>query len=196
MSAEHNNFQQIAEATGGVVTPANAIDAGAFALAAKFVPKLDSWRGIAAVAVSYASDVVDGKVARATGTSNELGAAVDAVGDKIKTTYAAYHIAKMNLASKPLLAAVALQNVANAGATVYDSLVNDKSKVDVSKAGKYSTFSNSLGIGLQVIGTELEKNDPQRARNARVAGAVVGWGGLAVFGVRATRDYWRQARSN
>lgn len=177
------------------MTPANVIDAGAFVLAAKFVPKLNKWEGITAVAASYASDVVDGKVARATGTSNELGATVDAVGDKLKTAFAAYHIYKMHLASRPLLAGVALQNIANAGATIYDSLINDKSQIEVSKAGKYSAFSNSLGIGLQVIGTELEKSDQLKARNTKIAGAVIGWGGLAVFGAKATRDYWRQARA-
>ncbi len=193
MTNEQTQLQRVAEATNGVVTPSNVIDAAAFGAAIKYAPELNTPKGIAWVAASYAADVIDGKIARMTGTTSELGAAVDAVGDKIKTAYVAYHIAKLDLVPRPLLGAVLFQNVANAGAKAYDAIRNDESKLTVSQAGKYGAFSNNLGAGLHVIATELDKTNPNRARQARLAGDVVAWGGLAIFGMKATVGYWKEA---
>lgn len=195
MAETQNNWQRVAEATGGVLTPANAIDALAFVAAIKQAPRLDTKEGVVALAVSYTADLVDGAVARATGTSSEVGAAVDAAGDKLKTAFTAFHIGRLGVASRPLLTAVAVHNAANAGATIYDRVKNDESKLELSKAGKYSAFSNSLGIGLQVIGSSLARGGHEKsARFVRRAGAATVLSGLAVYGVPATIQYWREAR--
>lgn len=195
MANEQNVFQRVAEATNGIVTPANAIDVAAFALAMESASKLDSWRGIASMAVAYTADLADGAVARATGTVSELGAGVDAVGDKVKTAYVGYHIARQGLANYDLLTAVAAYNMATAGATIYDRLAHDKPEVETTIPGKRAVFAGSLGLGLQIIGNKVAETDERKGRALKLAGAGIGYGGLAYYGAKAIRDYWRTARS-
>lgn len=195
MTTEQNVFQKVSEATHGVVTPANAIDAAAFALAIESAPKLDTWPGIARMAISYTADLADGATARATGTVNELGAAVDAVGDKLKTAYTGYHIARKGLASPGLLTAVAAYNLATAGAAARDRLAHEESQVSTTIPGKRAVFANSLGLGLQIIGTKVAETDERRGSQISRTGAAVTYAGLAIYGWRAARDYWRAAYS-
>lgn len=193
--AEQNVFQRVAEATRGVVTPANVMDVAAFALAVESAPKMDTWRGIVTMAVSYLTDLGDGATARATGTVSEVGAGVDAVGDKLKTAYVGYHVARRELADYDLLTVVAGYNLATAGAAAYDRLTHDEPRVETNVPGKRAVFAASLGLGLQIIGNKVAETDEQKGRALKRAGTGVGYGGLAHYGVKAIRDYWRTARS-
>jgi phosphatidylglycerophosphate synthase len=200
MSAEQNFLQRTAEATHGIVTPANALDVVAFGLAVKYAPELDTKKGIAIVGAAFLADLADGLTARATGTVSEVGANLDPFGDKVKLGVAGYHIYKKKLASNTLLALVGTQSAANVGAAVYDHvnhriIQHEKPRVKPDTKGKRSVFSNAFGLGLQVIGTEVAKTNLQRGRRFRSAGAAIGYAGLALYGVRATRDYWRTALS-
>ncbi|MEO8862825.1 MAG: CDP-alcohol phosphatidyltransferase family protein, partial [Candidatus Saccharimonadales bacterium] len=100
--SDKNTWQKISDATGTVVTPANAIDMLGFAGAKYGIDNLDSWKGIGLACASFMADAIDGKVARATGTQSELGEALDAAGDKVKLAYALVKIWQMDLAPKPL----------------------------------------------------------------------------------------------
>lgn len=195
MAAKPNVFQQTMEATGGVVTPANVMDAAAFAVTAAGASELDSWEGIGKIAGAFSVDWLDGKVARLTGTVSPLGASLDAVGDKIKLSMIGYQAYKKDLVHPVVLGAVAAQNLANAAATAYDRTVHDEPRVKVTHEGRRTMFYNCLGLGLQIIGTELAKTHPDHGRKVKVAGAAAAAGGLAFYGWRATRDYWRAARS-
>lgn len=196
MGQERSILQKIAEGSGGLVTPANCIDAIAFAGVIKYAPELDRLQGIVMVGASYAADMVDGIVARSTGTTSKIGEAFDAAGDKIKTAYTAAHIARLDLAPRTLLAAVALQNIANTGAVIYDRLHNRTPQITVSKPGKRSTFSNTLGLSLHSIGAEIERNGDQvSADRMRNVGTAITVGGLIAFGIPATRQYWKAATS-
>jgi phosphatidylglycerophosphate synthase len=195
MSAGQNMFQRTAEATGGMATPANLIDAAAFAVGIRYASRMDTAAGVGAVMGSYVSDLIDGPIARATGTSSELGASVDAAGDKLKTAYVIYNIAKGGLASRSLLTTVAAHNIINAAATVYDRTRHETPRVEVTREGKYGMFADNFGLGLQVIATEVSKTNERHGRQLRTAGAAITYTGLALFGVRASVDYWRTARS-
>jgi phosphatidylglycerophosphate synthase len=195
MAAEQNVFQKVAEATHNVVTPANAMDAAAFALAVESAPRLDTWRGIIKMAVSYLTDLGDGATARATGTVREVGAGVDAAGDKIKTAYVGYQVARRGQADYDLLAVFGAYNLATAGATVYDRLAHDKPKIEASIPGKRAMFAGALALGLQIIGNKVAETDETKGRAIKLVGTGVGYGGLAHYGVPAVRDYWRKARS-
>jgi phosphatidylglycerophosphate synthase len=191
---EPNAWQRVAAATHDIVTPANAIDVAAFGLAIHAAPRLDTGSGVVKGAIAFMADFVDGKVARATGTASELGAKIDPVGDKIKLGYSMYHIWQKRLASRGLIAAVALQNAGNTAITLCDQAVNDEPQVAVTSDGKKAMFTQAWGIGLQVIGTRVERSHEKSGRAIKVAGAVLGWGGLAVFGIKSTVDYYNTAR--
>lgn len=202
MSVEQNEqdgqnvFQRVAEATHGVVTPANVMDAVALLVGMKSASKLDTWRGIAELAGSYLNDLGDGAVARATGTVSDLGTLFDPVGDKIKTGFVVYCVAMRRQVDDDLLATVVAYNLATAGATVYDWLTHDKSRAEVSLPGKRSMFAGSLALGLQIIGNKVAENDETAGRVLKRTGKGVGYGGLSYYGGRAISGYWRAARSD
>ncbi len=189
-------FQRVAQATNGIVTPANAVDAAAFGIAMHAAPHLDEWGGIGEAFVAYGADFVDGKIARATGTSSEVGAGVDAVGDKIKLGWAMVHIARNNQADRDLLLGIAAQNVANAMVTAYDRRRNTEPTITAAQSlGKRAMFGQAASIGIQVIGTKVAQSHPALGNRIRRAGRYTGFATLATFGVASTIDYVRTART-
>lgn len=185
---DRNFWQVIAGATNDVVTPANALDAAAFGLSIYGLNNLDSWKGIIASASAFGADLVDGKIARATGTQSDLGEAVDAGGDKIKLAFALYQIWKLNLAPKTLIMAVAAQNGYNIGLTAADRSLNDKPSIHPSSFGKKAIFLEQMGLGMHVIGSEVSKQNEKRGRAIKLAGSVVGYAGVGV-GIIASSGY-------
>ncbi len=189
--ADQNVWQKISDATNTVVTPANAIDLLGFAGAKYGIDNLDSWKGIAVASASFLADVVDGKVARATGTQSELGEALDAAGDKVKLAYALVKIWQMDLAPKPLLVGVAAQNGLNAGLTIADRIVNKEDPaLHPSWYGKRAMFLQQAGVGLHVVGSQMEKDEMRFSRGIKIAGTVLGAAGIAL-GTVASVDYAR-----
>lgn len=189
-------LQGIAEATGNIVTPANAVDAVAFGMALHAAPRLDTWSGIAEAAIAYGADFVDGKIARATGTASEVGSKVDAVGDKIKLGWGILHIARNNQADRDLLAAVAVQNVANAAITAYDRKRNEEPAITEARPlGKRAMFGQAMSIGVQVIGTKVSETHPRAGRTIRQLGRWTGLTTVATLGIASTIDYAKLARS-
>lgn len=189
---ETSVWQKVADATNDVVTPANAIDVAAMGMAIHAAPRLNTWGGIIEGAAAYMADVVDGRVARATGTTSDLGAKIDPIGDKIKVAYGVWHIWRSNLASRSLLAVVAAQNVANAAITVYDQTKN-ADHLKVSDDGKKAMFTQAWGIGLQVIGNKVREVHEPTGKALKAAGAIIGWSGFAFYGVPSTMQYFRKA---
>lgn len=185
---ERNFWQVIADATGDVVTPANTLDAAAFGLSIYGLKNLDSWKGIIASALAFGADLVDGKIARATGTQSDLGEAVDAGGDKIKLAFALYQIWKLELAPKALITAIALQNGYNAGLTAVDRSLNDKPAIHPSNFGKKAIFLEEMGLGMHVIGSEVSKQHEKRGKAVKLAGSVIGYAGVG-FGLIASGGY-------
>jgi len=195
LSEELNTWQKVAHATNDVVTPANLIDVAGFATSMYGLSNIDSWRGIIAAASGLMTDVLDGKVARATGTQSPLGEAIDAGGDKVKLAYAVYKLWQLDLAPRPLIATIAAQNGLNAVLTAIDRKTNEKPVLHPSQFGKKALFIEQFGLGLHVIGSELAKTNAKRGRAVKFAGTVIGAAGVVVGGV-ASAGYISDLRSN
>lgn len=194
MSEKRNIFQKVSDATGGVVTPANLLDVGAFALTVWAAPRLNTRKGVKGTAVSFVGDIVDGFVADVTGTRSDLGSAIDRVGDKVKSAITAPYIYKYRLAPRSLLGAVVLQNVGNASATAYDYFRNKDRQIVVENADRYAALANNVGIGLHLVAGELARDGYYREEKiARLLGSSIGWGGLSILGWRTPVKYWQQA---
>jgi phosphatidylglycerophosphate synthase len=201
-----NNWQILARATNDYVTPANAFDAVGFAASMYGIYNLDSWKGIAAAAGGFMTDVFDGKIARGTGTATDKGEIVDATGDKIKLAFALAQIWRLDLAPKWLIGAVLVQNSANVVMTAADRRLNKKEPVlHASIFGKRAMFLEQWGLGLHVIGSEVQKKNERRGRYIKAAGTIVGLaglglGGAASFGYARTllasrKDHSKQKRT-
>lgn len=189
-------LQSLAETTNGIVTPANMIDVAAFGLAINAAPHLDTWQGIGKAAVAYGADLIDGRVARATGTSGEVGAQVDAVGDKLKVGLAMVHMIRLGVVDKDLAALIAVQNLANAGATLYDRVRNEEPTINAAqKLGKYAMLGGAMALGGQTIGTKLSETHPRAGQLVKKASRWLGLTTVATFGVGSFLDYVHTART-
>lgn len=190
--AEPNGWQRLSGATGTCITPANVIDAVGFAGAKYGLDRLDSWSGIVAAGASFLSDVIDGRVARATGTTSPLGEAIDAAGDKVKLAYALRKINELKLAPRKLLAAIAIQNGCNAVLTTADQLLHKEQHVlHPSWFGKRAMFLQQMGVGLHVVAAQMEQDARPRAPRVRLAANILGWAGVGLGSV-ATTGYGRK----
>jgi phosphatidylglycerophosphate synthase len=189
-SKDSSVWQEIAEATNDIVTPANVLDLLGFGACIYGIGKLNSWKGIVATAAGFMTDVVDGKVARATNTQSPLGEAVDAAGDKVKLALALRTIWGLRLAPTPLLSAVAIQNAANVALVALDRMRHEEPQLHSSSHGKMAMFLEQWGIGLHVIGSQVSKTHERRGRLIKAAATGVGVVGLT-YGIAATVGYAR-----
>lgn len=190
---EQNTWQQVSDATHTVITPANAIDAVGFVGAKYGIDHLDTWPGIVIAGASFLTDMVDGKVARATGTQSELGEAIDAVGDKIKLAYALKKTYELEAAPMWLLAGVTVVNSVNASLTLADKQINrNVPAIHPSWAGKRAIFLQQFGIGFHILGSQFEKQPKAQhvAKAFKLSANVMGAAGITL-GVAASSGYAR-----
>jgi phosphatidylglycerophosphate synthase len=188
-------LQRLAAATGGVVTPANLLDVVALVGAWWAGPRLGRWKGYAVGAPSYFADLADGIIARGTGTVTRVGEIMDHVGDKPKIFWAAWHIWRLRLADRPLIATVAVYNVANALVTGYDMLRNVEPAVFPDRRAKWAMMTSATGLGVQVAATNAGRTHPRLSRVLHACGAISTYGGVAVLGIPTTVGYWQAARN-
>jgi hypothetical protein len=189
-------LQRLAAASGGVVTPANLLDVVALVGAWWAGPRLGSWKGYAVGAPSYFADLADGIIARRTGTVTRVGEIMDhVVGDKPKIFWGAWHIWRLRLADRPLIATVAVYNVANAVVTGYDLLRNAEPGIFPDRRAKWAMMTSATGMGVQVAATNAERTHPRLARALHACGAISSYGGVAFLGIPTTVGYWQTARS-
>lgn len=188
-------LQRLAAATGGVVTLANLLDVVAFVGAWWAAPRLGTWKGYAVGAPSYFADLADGIIARRTGTVTRVGEIMDHAGDKPKIFWAAWQVWRLRLADRPLIATVAVYNVANAAVTVYDLVRNAEPRVFPDRRAKWAMMTTATGMGIQVAATNAQRTHPRLARALHTCGAISSYGGVALFGIPTTVGYWQTARS-
>lgn len=193
--ASGSALQRLAAATGGVVTPANLLDVVAVVGAWWAGPRLGTWKGYAVGAPSYFADLADGIIARRAGTVTRVGEIMDHVGDKPKIFWAAWHIWRLRLADRPLIATVAAYNVANALVTGYDLLRNSEPGVFPDQRAKWAMMTSATGMGIQVAAKNAERTHPRLARALHVSGAISSYGGVAFFGIPTAVRYWQTARN-
>jgi phosphatidylglycerophosphate synthase len=186
-------IKKVAEATDYIITPSNLLDVGALYLAYRERNNLENWKSIGLAALAFNIDNIDGFIARATATTSSLGEFIDATGDKFKMAMYLPHIYHEKLAPRPLVAAITIQNAANASLTVADAVINHGYRqIHPSKDGKHAMWLQSWGLGLNIIGHQHQKKFEQEGKAIRAAGTVLGAAGVYV-GAKATRGYWQDA---
>lgn len=194
-TAPQGFWQQVSENTGTIVTPSNIIDAIAGVGAVYGIRNIDKPKGVLAVGASFGADAIDGPLARWLGTVSPLGEKIDAVGDKIKLGYGILRLWQHDQADKPLLASVAIQNSANAVITIADRLSDGEPVLHSSKIGKRSFMTQEIGLGLNIAGKALSKNNhPKIGEKLRFGGNIVGFSGVALGSI-ATAGYFNKWRS-
>ncbi|HET6917769.1 MAG TPA: hypothetical protein VFH56_16900, partial [Acidimicrobiales bacterium] len=129
-----------------------------------------------------------------TGTVTRVGEIMDHVGDKPKIFWAAWHVWRLRLADRPLIATVAVYNVTNAAVTGYDLVRNAEPQVFPDRRAKWAMMTTATGMGIQVAATNAQRTYPRLARALRTCGAISSYGGVALFGIPTTVGYWQTAR--
>jgi phosphatidylglycerophosphate synthase len=197
MSGEKTVLQKIADATGSVVTPSNAIDAAALYGVYKCAPKLDTTLGIVGVGVSFTGDMVDGPVARMTGTTGWFGKIMDHVGDKPKVLWSMWHMNRLGLVPKDITALTVGQQVATMAAVVYDRARNETPQIGVSVEGEHHMAGLAFGNSLHAIGADFGRHGhPKAEQRLKTLGSVLVRGSTAVLGIPSTQQYWSEALSH
>ncbi len=147
-----NNFQKIADATNGVLTPANMVTGLGLYLVYKGAQDLNNNKilsGTLKIGLGRAMDYFDGIVADKTKTKSPLGEAFDATADKIGVLLVGLPLYKNNLISRNKLNLVFAQNAIN---TVYTMKAKNEGKeIHSSKYGKLATAAQWIFIGSSLL---------------------------------------------
>jgi hypothetical protein len=131
-------------------------------------------------------DLLDGKAARCLHQESDLGAAVDAVGDKCGMLAIGTAMARHNIIPKPVVGMIAAKNTVNAAATAYYGLGHTEA-IRTPKAGKLSMAADNVAVAAYMA----EKCARKGSKMERVAHTVaVGSVALgAILGIAAAKDY-------
>jgi phosphatidylglycerophosphate synthase len=152
---DQNRWQQIAAQTQGIVTPANAVTLAGNLLTIGGVLALSRGKtlgGIAAIALGRAADIVDGRVAHATGTKSPLGEAFDAGFDKVQTAFALPVLMKTGNIPKKFGYVLGAQQAAISGFSIVAKY--QKHDIHPTMEGKLATAANWTSL----ISFALAKN--------------------------------------
>ena len=83
---------------------------------------------------------------------------------------------RLRLANRPLIATVAVYNVANAVVAGYDLLRNAEPGVFPDRRAKWAMMTSATGMGVQVAATNAKRTDwPVRCTCAGRSAATAGW---------------------
>ena len=108
---------------------------------------LEHVSGLAQVITGRTLDVADGAVARATGQTSNVGAAVDAITDKVVTLKLLYEMLKKGAAPKSVIGTIALLNTINAIATgVANYRSEHKGETRPTTSGKLAMAGETLAL--------------------------------------------------
>ncbi len=184
--ATHNTWQQIAAETNGFVTPGNALSVlgHATSIGSIVLGRTPEARGLGFFA-GRLFDVIDGKVADATGTKSQVGAAFDAIGDKLTLGVAAIAgLARREIS--PLQGGTILAgNGMQAACNITVGLLDGTPKPNL--AGKWSAALQSVAIGASVAAEGMRRY-PALARTIETTGTVA-WAGSCILGGMAIVGY-------
>ena len=150
----------IATFTRNVLTIPNAMSLAGGKLTWDGAENLEEVSGLMQVIIGRSIDVADGAVARATGQTSNVGAAVDAVTDKLVTGKLLYEMLKKNAAPKSVIGAIAVLNTINAIATgIANYRSKHKGETRPTKSGKLAMASETLALFAYAGAHTAEQND-------------------------------------
>lgn len=141
---------------------------------------LEHVSGLAQVIIGRTLDVADGAVARATGQTSDVGAAVDAITDKVVTLKLLYEMLKKGAAPKSVIGTIAVLNTTNAIATGIAKLRGKhKGETRPTKSGKLAMAGETLALFAYASAHTAEQNGkPRLAKTLRTVGRTAFIGSL------------------
>jgi phosphatidylglycerophosphate synthase len=173
---QQNGFQKVARETYGVVTPANAVTVAGFALVISGLFDLSRGnrrKAITKMAAGRSLDLIDGTVAKATGTMSPLGEALDAGLDKLSMAATIAVLHKSEDMPKSMQRLFAARDLGMAVLTGIGKLRGVYPHPN--EAGKTATFHQWMLGGSMLIAAELHDSEqPELALAVELAGAVFG----------------------
>ncbi len=144
-SSEAVNDGDITTLIRDALTIPNAMSLAGGKLTWDGAENLEEVSGLVRVIIGRTLDVADGAVARATGQTSNVGAAVDAITDKVVTLKLLYEMLKKGAAPKSVIGTIAVLNTINAIAT---GIANYRSK---HKGETRPTTSGKLGMAGEML---------------------------------------------
>ena len=132
---------------------------------------LESVSGLVQVIIGRSIDIADGAVARATGQTSNVGAAVDAVTDKLVTGKLLYEMLKKGAAPKSVIGTIAVLNTINAAATgIANYRSKHKGETRPTTSGKLAMAGETLALSAYASAHTAEQNG--KPRLAKTLGTV------------------------
>lgn len=155
-----------------IVTIPNAMSLVGGKLTWDGAENLESISGLVRVIIGRSIDVADGAVARATGQTSNVGAAVDAITDKVVTLKLLYEMLKKGAAPKSVIGTIAVLNTINAAATgIANYRSKHKGETRPTTSGKLAMASETLALSAYASAHTAEQNGkPRLAKTLRRVG--------------------------
>lgn len=176
--------------TSEIVTAPNAISAAGFGLVAAGIHRgMDTPMGAGLVFAGRFLDVVDGTVARYTGKSSELGAAVDASLDKLGMLAIVSHLSEKDIIPDWVAVGMVAQNTVNTAATLAAQSKHPEKTQTPEPAGKLAMAAQGASLASYTIGNLLKERAPRAAKFCRIAGHALAGAGIVHYGLPATQGY-------
>jgi len=176
-----------------VLSIPNVISAVGLGLVLHGSARLDTTKGLTETVVGRMLDLVDGKVARMLNQNSEFGAGVDAAFDKAGIIAIGINQWRGNIAPKPALLAIAMQNAVNLMATVVATKLGGDDDLAPVADGKIAMTWQNGALGAYAVSALLRQRSQGWSRAFRLIGDADTVIGTGYFGVRASRQYVARA---
>lgn len=172
-----------------VLTVPNAISAVGLGLVLHGSARADTGWGITETVAGRLLDLLDGKVARMMNQSSEFGAGIDAAFDKAGVLAIGINEWRGNIAPKPALIVIALQNAVNLVATAVATRLGGEDDLAPVLDGKAAMAYQNGALGAYAISALFRRRHRAVSIVFRVIGDVDTVIGTGYFGVKASRQY-------
>lgn len=128
---------------------------------------LEEVSGLVRVIIGRSIDVADGAVARATGQTSNVGAAVDAITDKVVMLKLLYEMLKKGAAPKSVIGTIAVLNTINAAATgIANYRSKHKGETRPTTSGKLAMAGETLALFAYARAYTAEHNGESKLAKA------------------------------
>lgn len=177
-----------------VFTIPNAITLTGGILAWRGAEELNNPCGLSKAALGRLLDIIDGPVSRLTGQTSDVGAALDAITDKIVMAKILHKLHEEEIVPEEFLVSIAASNLANAIATGIANLRSDKkAETRPTKSGKLAMAGETVTL-ISYIAAHIAEQDknPKLAKLLRKLGAAAFAASLP-FAAHATCTYIKRA---
>jgi phosphatidylglycerophosphate synthase len=177
-----------------IPTLPNLISTAGVAMALHGSVAVDTPRGVAEASIGRVLDLVDGKVARATGQTSEFGAAVDATFDKLGMAAIVAGEYYHEVAPRPVLGAILVRNVINARATTVAVNKQPDEVMNSTRNGKRAIFFENVALGFYAFANLADERSPRAAKVMRGIAHTAGVLGIGYYGIPATKELIERTR--